>query len=188
MVEAHYLEDVLRQVGKLKELAERAMAQLSDADIFRQLDSESNSIAIIIKHMAGNMRSRWTEFLSSDGEKPDRDRDSEFVLGQGDTKEAILNRWETGWRVTVDSISALTPGDLSRDVRIRGEVHSVLEAINRQLMHYAYHVGQIVMLAKHLAGERWQSLSIPRGKSRDFEVSKDGAPYRYKGGHTQGST
>ncbi len=131
-----------------------------------------------MKHVSGNMRSRWTAFLTADGEKPDRNRDSEFVLEPGDTKATILGRWEAGWRLVFEAITPLTTADLGRRVTIRGEPHTVLEAINRQLTHYASHVGQIVLLAKHFAGPAWQSLSIPRGKSREVEVSKDGTPYR----------
>ncbi len=131
-----------------------------------------------MKHVSGNMRSRWTAFLTSDGEKPDRDRDSEFVLEPGDTRATILGRWETGWRLLFEAITPLATADLRRTVTIRGERHTVLEAINRQLTHYAYHVGQIVFVAKYFAGRAWQSLSIPRGKSREVEVSKDGRTYR----------
>lgn len=172
-----YLRDATRQFRKLKDLAERAMVQIKPADFFARLDEESNSIAIVMKHMAGNMRSRWTDFLTSDGEKPDRDRDREFVLEEGDTSDSIRERWEKGWRSLVEAVGPLTPEDLEKTVFIRGEPHLVLEAINRQLTHYAYHVGQIVLLAKHFAGGKWQSLSIPRGKSREFEVAKDGVLY-----------
>ena len=177
MIEQHYLDDSLRQLRKLKELGDRALAQVQDQDLFIALDPESNSIAVLIKHLAGNMRSRWTGFLTSDGEKPDRDRDSEFELGANDTPESIKAAWESGWAVTLDAVSALSPEDLQRTIRIRGEAHSVIEAINRQATHYAAHIGQIVMLAKHYAGSRWTSLSIPRGQSRNFDVSKSGSTY-----------
>jgi hypothetical protein len=177
MIEQHYLDDSLRQLRKLKELGDRALAQVRDEDLFTTLDPESNSIAVLIKHLAGNMRSRWTGFLTSDGEKPDRDRDSEFELGPNDTPQAIRAAWESGWAVTLDAVSALSPEDLQRTIRIRGEAHSVIEAINRQATHYAAHIGQIVMLAKHYAGSRWTSLSIPRGQSRNFDVSKSGSTY-----------
>jgi hypothetical protein len=182
MIDAHYLEDALRQLHKLRALADGAIAQISEEDLFRELDPESNSIAIIIKHMSGNMRSRWRDFLTSDGEKPDRNRDSEFVIDPAENGEAILQRWKEAWELTIRTFSELQPTDLTRKVQIRGETHSVLEAINRQLMHYAYHVGQIVYLAKHFAGNRWRSLSIPRGKSKEYEVSKEGMPYSYQGG------
>ncbi len=170
----NFVQDAVREFRKLKALAEGALGQISDADMFTKLDGESNSIALITKHMAGNMRSRWTNFLTSDGEKPDRNRDSEFAIEDGDTKESLLARWEAGWRSLFEALRPLTAEDLSRTVLIRGEPHSVMEAINRQLTHYAYHVGQVVFLAKHLAADRWRSLSIPRGKSEEFnaEVSK----------------
>ena len=174
----HYLADALGEFRKYKKFAEKAIAQVPDEDWFRRLDPESNSLALVLKHISGNMRSRWTDFLTTDGEKPDRDRDSEFEELDGDTKEAILARWEAGWRLLFDALEPLTGDDLRRTVTIRGEPHTVLQAINRQLTHYASHVGQIVFLAKHLAGPRWQSLSIPRGKSRQFDVTKEGTPYR----------
>jgi hypothetical protein len=130
-----------------------------------------------MKHMAGNMRSRWTNFLTTDGEKPDRDRDNEFVVRAEDTYEKIMSMWEDGWNHVFQAVSSLAPEDLGKTVRIRGEAHTVIEALNRQLTHYAAHVGQIVLLAKHDAGSNWRSLSIPRGKSRDFDVSKSGATY-----------
>ncbi len=173
----HYLEDVVRQLQRLKGLGDKALAQVADEDFFATLDEESNSIATIMKHMAGNMRSRWRDFLTSDGEKPDRNRDSEFVIEDTDTKESVLQRLEAGWRLLFEALAPLKPEDLTRTVYIRGEPHSVLEAINRQMTHYAYHVGQIVFLAKHFTGANWQSLSIPRGKSREIEVSKEGAVY-----------
>lgn len=173
-----YLEDILLNLRKLKMLAEVAIAQISDEQLFETLDDkESNSIAIIMKHVAGNMRSRWTDFLVSDGEKPDRHRDTEFVIDEGENKDRILDRWENGWGCTIDAISSLTAADLSKTVTIRGEAHTVLEAIDRQFGHYASHVGQIVLLAKHFAAGNWKSLSIPRGESETFDVSKDGSPY-----------
>jgi uncharacterized protein DUF1572 len=177
MIEQHFLEDALRQLRKLKSQADKSLAQIDDAHLFAVLDPESNSIALIMKHMSGNMRSRWTDFLTSDGEKPDRDRDTEFEPGAGDTRARTLAAWEDGWSRVFEAVSSLSPEDLGRNVRIRGEAHSVLEAITRQTTHYAAHVGQIVLLAKHYAGPRWQSLSIPKGKSKDFDVSKGGAPY-----------
>ena len=180
MIEQHYLDDALRQLRKLKIQADKALAQTTDEHGFATLDPESNSIAIIVKHMAGNMQSRWTNFLTSDGEKPDRDRDGEFEVRPGDTREHIIAQWERGWSTLFDAVSSLTPVDLGKTVRIRGEAHSVVEAINRQMSHYAAHVGQIVLLAKHYAGPRWQTLSIPRGKSREVEVSKNGGAYGVK--------
>ena len=180
MIEQNFLDDAARQLRKLKEQADRAVAQTSDEHFFATLDPEANSIALIMKHMAGNMRSRWTDFLTSDGEKPNRERDREFETEAADTRASITAQWEDGWRRLFDAIVALTPSDLSKTVRIRGEAHSVLEAINRQMSHYSAHVGQIVLLAKHYAGSAWQTLSIPRGKSKDFDVSKSGAPYGLK--------
>jgi hypothetical protein len=143
------------------------MAQVSDAQLFTSLDVESNSIAIIVKHITGNMRSRWTDFLTTDGEKPNRNRDSEFVDPPA-TREALMREWEDGWARVFGAIEPLTDADLGRVVTIRGEAHSVMQAINRQLAHYPQHVGQIVLLAKHYAGEQWQTLSVARNKSAEF--------------------
>jgi hypothetical protein len=177
MFEQQYLDDSIRQLRKLKGQADKALAQIQPEDFFATLDPDANSIAVIMKHMAGNMRSRWTDFLTSDGEKPDRHRDTEFELGEADTREQILSVWEDGWGRVLGAVSSLSPEDLGKTVRVRGEAHSVVEAINRQVSHYAAHVGQIVLLAKHFAGPQWQSLSIPRGKSREFDVAKDGGAY-----------
>jgi uncharacterized protein DUF1572 len=177
MIEQHYLDDTVLQLRKLKGQADKAIAQVQDAQLFEVLDPEANSIAVIMKHVAGNMRSRWTDFLTSDGEKPDRNRDGEFVVLPQETRTEISAFWEDGWRRLADTVSALTPDDLGKTVKIRGEDHTVLEAINRQVTHYAAHVGQIVLLAKHYAGNRWQTLSIPRGRSREFDVSKEGSRY-----------
>lgn len=166
----HYLKDAVLQFRKMKELADRAVAQVADEHLFVALDEEANSIAVIMKHIAGNLRSRWTDFLTSDGEKPDRHRDSEFIVEEKDTKEELLARWEAGWRCLFDALAPLGPDDLNRTVLIRSEPHTVVQAINRQLTHYAYHIGQIVFLAKHFASSRWQSLSIPRGKSEEFNA------------------
>ena len=174
----HYLEDSIHELHKYKTFADRAAAQVEDEAWFRTIDPESNSIALVMKHMSGNMRSRWTDFLTTDGEKPDRNRDSEFETEDSDTAESIRQRWEDGWGRVFAALEALGPADLGRTVTIRGEKHTVLQAINRQLTHYASHVGQIVFLAKHLAGDRWETLSIPRGKSREFDVTKAGKPYR----------
>ena len=162
-----YLEDSLALFRYYKKLAERAMAQASDAQLFAALDGEGNSIAVIVKHMAGNMRSRWTDFLSSDGEKANRNRDSEFEEPPAN-REALLAVWESGWSCLFTALEPLTEADLGRTVTIRGEAHSVMQAINRQIAHYAHHIGQIVLLAKHFAGERWESLTIPRRGSAEF--------------------
>lgn len=167
-IERAYLESVIRELCRLKERAEKAIAQVSDEGFFAQPDSESNSIAILIKHLAGNMRSRWTDFLTTDGEKPDRARDSEFIIGAEDTRAFLEKRWETEWRAMLDVLSGLEPQDLGKTVSIRGESHSVLRAVNRHLVHCANHVGQIVLLAKHFAGAGWKTVSIPRGKSEEF--------------------
>jgi hypothetical protein len=174
-VAALFLKDALLQFRKLKEQADKAVAQAGEQDFFALLDPEANSIALIMKHMIGNMRSRWTDFLTTDGEKPDRERDREFERESSDTRESILGAWEDGWRLVLQTVSALTPEHLGRTVHIRGEAHLVLEAINRQLTHYAAHVGQIVLLAKHAAGPNWQSLSVPRGMSGQFDVGKSGS-------------
>lgn len=171
MERGQHLDDAILQFRKLKQLADKALAQVGDQDFFATLDAESNSLALIVKHVAGNSRSRWTDFLTSDGEKADRNRDSEFVIEKDDTRASLLSRWDAGWRILFDALAPLTPDDLERTVLIRGEPHTVLQAINRQLTHYAYHVGQIVFLGKHFAAENWQTLSIPRGKSEEFNAA-----------------
>jgi Protein of unknown function (DUF1572) len=162
-----YLEDALSLFAYYKRLAERAMEQITDEQLFTAIDSEANSIAIIVKHMAGNMRSRWTDFLITDGEKANRNRDSEFEDGPA-TRAALLALWESGWACLFSALQPLAEADLGRTVTIRGEPHSVMQAINRQLAHYPHHVGQIVLLAKHFACDRWQSLSVPRRASAEF--------------------
>jgi hypothetical protein len=166
----HYLQDVTVELGKLKSLAERAIAQVADAELFTTIDDESNSLATIMKHIAGNQRSRWTDFLTSDGEKPDRNRDAEFEIVGGESRDSLIKRWEDGWACLFRAIDPLQPADLMRTVTIRGKPHTVVEAINRQLTHYGQHVGQIVFLAKHLRAGQWESLSIPRGKSAEFNA------------------
>jgi Protein of unknown function (DUF1572) len=182
-VESHFLEDAARQLRKYQALAEDALAQVGGEDLFRAPDAESNSIAIVVKHVSGNMHSRWRDFLTSDGEKPDRRRDSEFEIEPADTRASILDRWERGWKLLFETLAALSPADLLRTVTVRGEAHTVMQAINRQLTHYAYHVGQIVYLARLFAGPRWRSLSIPKGKSKQFDVSMDGTAYPTLGAH-----
>ena len=166
----HYLEDALNTFRDYKKLGERAFAQLDDEDFFRTIDDESNSIAVIMKHLAGNMISRWTDFLTSDGEKPERNRDMEFVMLPETTKEDILAYWEKGWKCTFDAIEPLTADDLLRTVTIRGQDHTAMQAITRQVAHYANHVGQIVYLAKHLKSGHWQSLSVPKNRSTEFNT------------------
>jgi len=162
-----YIEDSLTLFRYYKKLAERAMEQVTDEQLFALLDEEANSIAIVVKHMAGNMRSRWTDFLTSDGEKPDRDRDGEFVDPPA-TRKALLELWEDGWSRLFQALEPLSDADAGRTVTIRGEPHSVMQAVNRQMAHYSNHVGQIVLLAKHFAHEHWRSLSVPRNRSAEF--------------------
>src|SRR5215510_14412762 len=162
-----YLKDSLSLLHYYKRLAERAMEQVSDQQLFTALDEEMNSIAIIVKHMAGNMRSRWTDFLTSDGEKPNRNRDSEFVTPPA-TRDELMRLWNQGWEVVFGALEPLSDSDLESKITIRGEPHSVMQAINRQIAHYAYHCGQIVFLAKHFKAAEWKSLSVPRNKSAEF--------------------
>src|SRR5579884_3617782 len=162
-----YVTDSLAVFRQYKKLAEAAMAQLSDEQLLAVMDAESNSVAIIVKHMAGNMRSRWTDFLTTDGEKPDRNRDTEFEAPPA-TRAELMALWDDGWKRVFTALEPLTDADLGRTVTIRGEAHSVMQAINRQVAHYSYHCGQIVFLAKHFRSREWRSLSIPRGHSSDF--------------------
>ncbi len=172
----HFLKDALLQFQKTKALGDKTFTQLHDEDFLKTLDAESNSIAIIINHMHGNMLSRWTDFLTSDGEKPNRNRDSEFEHAEDFSKENLLKMWEDGWDLVLKTVTELNEDDVLKTVKIRGEDFTVLQAINRQLSHYSYHVGQIVFLAKFLKSERWKTLSIARGKSEDFNK----APEIYK--------
>jgi hypothetical protein len=166
-IEKHFLENTIGVFNNYRNLAEKSFAQLEKEEYFHyQPDEESNSIAILIKHMAGNMISRWTDFLTTDGEKPDRNRDSEFIDGN-ETKEQLIQFWNKGWKVFMDTLHSLKEEDLMKTVRIRGEELTALQALNRQTAHYAYHVGQIVFLAKHLKNRNWTSLSIPRNKSAE---------------------
>jgi hypothetical protein len=162
-----YLEDALELFRQSKKLAERGMEQVTEEQLFTPLDPETNSIAVIVKHLSGNIRSRWTDFLTSDGEKPDRNRDGEFV-DPPPTREALLKAWEDGWGCLFEALELLSEADLVRTVTLRGEPHSVMQAINRQVAHYGFHVGQIVLLARHFAGARWKSLSVPRNQSMEF--------------------
>jgi hypothetical protein len=170
-----YLPLALREFERLKQLADRAIAQLPGDAFFAAPGEGDNSIAVLVKHVGGNSLSRWVDFLTTDGEKPNRRRDDEFIVMETDTREHLLNRWEAGWAALFAAVRPLADADLARTVTIRGEPLTVLQAINRQLTHYAYHVGQIVYLAKHFAGLRWQSLSIPRGESERFNH----APKKY---------
>jgi hypothetical protein len=162
MVESAYLDDVRDQFRKLKKLAEGALGQVSDEQLHVKIDDESNSVAIVMRHMAGNLRSRFTDFLTTDGEKPDRNRDGEFEFDVPPDRASVMANWERGWSVLFATLDSLKPDDLLRDVSIRGERHSVIQALDRQMTHHAYHVGQIVFLAKHLNSATWKTLSIPR--------------------------
>jgi hypothetical protein len=169
MDHAAYLLDVIRGFRNYKMLGDGAMAQVpADADFDRMLDADSNSIAVIVQHIAGNFRSRYRDFLTTDGEKPDRDRDREFETQGPATRESVLRMWDDGWAVAMSALESLTPADLDRTITIRGEAFLVVEAINRSVTHTAYHVGQIVYLARHFASPNWRSLSIPKGQSADF--------------------
>jgi len=174
-----YLEESLALFRQYKKMAEGAMAQVTDEQLFTALDQEMNSIAIIVKHIAGNMRSRWTDFLTTDGEKPDRHRDTEFVDAPASRAE-LMKMWEDGWTRLFGALTPLTGADLSRTVTIRGEPHSVMQAVNRQIAHYSSHIGQIVFLAKHLQSAHWKSLTVPRNRSEDFNrrVAKGEASQR----------
>jgi Protein of unknown function (DUF1572) len=168
-ISTHYLEESRRQFRGLKRFGEAAMTQLHDEDFFFTLDSESNSVAILVKHLAGNMRSRFTDFLATDGEKPDRFRDREFEVTAATTRAEVMRWWEEGWAVVMATIESLKPEDVMKTVTIRNEPHTVLQALNRQIAHYSAHVAQIVFLAKHLRSSDWKTLSIPRGKSEEFK-------------------
>ena len=171
-IAAHYLEEAFRQMRGHKQLAEGAIAQLSDEELFRVIDPESNSVAIIMKHMAGNMRSRFTDFLTSDGEKPNRHRDQEFIIDSNTTRDDVMRNWEEGWKIVFSALQSLHPDDVMKTVTIRGETHTVLQAINRQIAHYAHHSGQILFLAKHMRSTEWKTLSVPRGRSEEFNKAK----------------
>jgi hypothetical protein len=167
-----YLEDLIAQIDSQKKLADGAIAQLGDDELFRAIGADGNSVAVIMRHIAGNLRSRFTDFLTTDGEKPDRHRDGEFEVPDGTTRETVIAAWENGFRILRAAASELSAADLSRDVYIRGERHSVLVALQRSLTHLSQHVGQIVFLAKHLRGAGWRTLSIPRGKSEQFNAAR----------------
>lgn len=169
-----FLEEARQRFAESKSLVDRAIAQLDESQFFASLDVESNSVALIVKHLAGNMRSRWTDFLTTDGEKPDRHRDSEFIIEVDDSRMSLLERLDEGWRLVFAAIDELSSADLSRTITIRSEPHTVLGAVCRQLTHYAYHAGQIVFLAKHLRSSSWQSLSVARGQSDAFTAQKQG--------------
>lgn len=177
-VRGEYLRDCADTFRKYKTMADSVLARVSDEQFFAALDEEANSLAVLVKHMAGNLRSRWTDLLTSDGEKPDRDRDGEFEIRAGDSRDALLAAWEAAWALVFASLEALSPADLERTVRIRGETLSLTQALNCQMTHAAYHVGQMVFLAKHFRSDAWESLSVPRGRSAEFNaaMSADAAP------------
>jgi hypothetical protein len=164
-----YLKEAIDGMRALKDLADKSIAQVDDEDLHRQLDDEANSIAVVMRHIGGNIRSRWTDFLTTDGEKPNRERDLEFEPPPARDRAAILSDWERAWQVLFATLSSLAPSDLMKTVTIRGEPHTVLRAIERQSRHYASHVGQIVLMAKHWRGGAWKTLSIPRGRSKDYQ-------------------
>ena len=163
-----FIESVLLEYRRHKKLAEAALAQVTDADFVAYLHSSDNSIAVIVKHLGGNMKSRWRDFLTSDGEKPDRKRDAEFEVAVSNQRQNIMNCWEEGWKILFDTLEGLTHDDFVKSIHIRREPHTVIQAIQRNLTHTAYHVGQIVLLAKHFAGDRWQHLSVPLGGSAQY--------------------
>ena len=163
----NYRADAIASFRNYKKMAERAIEQVSNEEFFAQIDAESNSMAVIVKHIAGNLHSRWRDFLTTDGEKPTRNRDTEFEM-IADTRESLMKFWETGWQTLFDNIEPLTADDFSKTITIRGEPHTIVEAINRQLTHYSYHIGQIVFLAKHFRSADWKTLSVPKNKSAEF--------------------
>ncbi len=163
-----YIQDSLALFHQYKKMAEKAIAQVTDEELHVALDPESNSIAVLMKHITGNMRSRWRDFLTSDGEKPDRHRDTEFEMPERISRAQLMEMWERGWKYVFDALEPLSDADLTRTVFIRSEPHSVMQAINRQIAHYAGHIGQIIFLAKHFRSAEWKTLSVPRGKSEEF--------------------
>ncbi len=165
-----YLKDIRRTYRKYRDLAESAIAQVSDRDLHMALDAEDNSIAVVMQHLSGNLRSRFSAFLSSDGEKPDRNRDAEFENHPGVDRAGLLANWNSAWDIVLGELDALRPGDLERTVRIRHDSFTVVEALNRSVTHTVYHIGQIVFLAKHHAGAGWKSLSIPKGRSAEYDT------------------
>jgi len=170
MDERAWLETVIAEFRSCKDLSERAAEQVGDEDYFRATADGTNSLSVLVKHMGGNLRSRWTEFLTTDGEKPDRHRELEFET-EGETRAEIEAIWQLGWQRCLDALAALDPADLERTVLIRSEPHAVVLAIHRGLAHAQYHAGQIVQLARHFTGDAWRSLSIPRGESEAFNAA-----------------
>jgi uncharacterized damage-inducible protein DinB len=167
---AAYFDEARRSFRGYKRLADQALQQVDDREFYQAPGAESNSLAQLVKHVAGNMRSRWTDFLTSDGEKPDRNRDQEFIITSSDTREELMRRWEASFTTVFETLQNLRPEDITTTVYIRSEPHSVLQAINRSLNHTAHHIGQILFLAKMIRGTGWQCLSIPRGKSEEVNA------------------
>jgi len=165
-----YIAATTRELRSLKRAAERAMAQVSDEQFFASLDPETNSIAVLVKHISGNMRSRWSDFLTTDGEKPWRKRDDEFRIGTGDTRAALLAQWDESWKILLGTLESLGPDDLVRTVTIRSEPYTAVGAAQRSFGHYSDHIGQLILLAKHYAGANWKTLSVPRGKSEEHNA------------------
>jgi hypothetical protein len=163
----NFHQDAVQSFRNYKKMAERAMEQVNDEEFFKAIDDEANSIAVIVKHLAGNLISRWSDFLTSDGEKATRDRDAEFEIDD-DSRASLIEHWDRGWKTLFDNVEPLTVDDFSKTVTIRGQSHTIVEALNRQLTHYAYHIGQIVLLAKHFRSSDWQTLSIPKNRSAEF--------------------
>lgn len=168
-IRTEYLREAAATFRRFKSLADESLGRVTDTQFFATLDPGSNSPAVLVKHMSGNLVSRWTDLLTTDGEKPERDRDAEFEIIAADTRALLMQQWETAWACAFRSLEALAPADLDRIVRIRGEPHTLVQAINRQLTHAAYHAGQMVLLAKHFQSDAWQSLSVPRGQSREHD-------------------
>ncbi|MEO6445517.1 MAG: DUF1572 family protein [Gemmatimonadaceae bacterium] len=174
--ESQFVDEAVSVFRRQQKMAERAMSQLEDTQLFDVLDPEMNSVAVIVKHMHGNMLSRWTDFLTTDGEKPDRQRDDEFIAPDDRSREQVMAWWSAGWDCVFAALAALRAEDVGGTVHIRGESLSVTMAVLRQVDHYGHHVGQIVFLAKHLRGGDWTTLSIPRGKSHEFNAKLMGTP------------
>lgn len=170
-VRNEYLQDCIEVFRTYKTMSEKAMERVGDEQFFECLDPESNSLALLVKHMAGNLKSRWTDLLTTDGEKPDRNRDGEFEIGAADSRLALMGAWENGWSCVFAALGSLSSADLNRKVLVRGQSLSLVQAINRQMAHAAYHAGQIVFLAKHFKSDGWESLSIPRGQSEQFNAA-----------------
>jgi hypothetical protein len=170
MLKETYMQLAVREFRRAKKLADDALAQITEEQFFAAPSESDNSIAVIVKHVGGNLLSRWTDFLTSDGEKPGRDRDVEFEITASDTQPSLMKQWESGWAALFSALEPLSDADLERTITIRGEPFTVLQSINRQLTHYSYHVGQIVYLAKHHAGNSWRTLSVAKGKSKEFNA------------------